>query len=168
MTQSLTLKSQLHIIRAMIRDTWFGMKRWTNGSVSQVKKWGIGRNKRMFSWIWTKLIPRATKCVQKTIVTFGKFACGGYDARFLVGFVNPNCRDCYKILLRKCIRYNCVITGTPKCARKCWPGSDTQWLGLPGHGAGVVCERSVDRNPGEPPHYCSPYFTSDRLFWLRG
>ena len=31
--------------------------------------------------------------------------------------------------------------GTPKCARKRWPGSDTRWLGLPGHGAGVreVC-----------------------------
>ena len=33
---------------------------------------------------------------------------------------------------------------------------------------GLVCERSADRNPGEPPHYCSPYVASDRLFWLRG
>ena len=31
---------------------------------------------------------------------------------------------------------------------------------------GLVCERSADRNLGEPPHYCSPYFASDRLFWL--
>ena len=51
--------------------------------------------------------------------------------------LNPNRRDYYKIRLRKCIRCDCVITGTPKCARKCWPGSDTRWLGLPGHGAGM-------------------------------
>ena len=64
--------------------------------------------------------------------------------------INPNRRDCYEILLRKCIRCDCVITGTPKCARKRWPGSDTWWLGLPGHVAGV---REVSGSkPGGPPH----------------
>ena len=51
--------------------------------------------------------------------------------------VNPNRLNYYKILLRKCIKCDCVITGTLKWARKRWPASDTRWLGLPGHGAGV-------------------------------
>ena len=49
--------------------------------------------------------------------------------------LNPNRLDWYKILMRKCIKCDCVITGTPKPKR--WPGSDTRWLGLLGHGAGV-------------------------------
>ena len=51
--------------------------------------------------------------------------------------INPNRREYHKILLRKCIKCNYVIKGTPICARKRLPGSDTRWLGLPGQGAGV-------------------------------
>ena len=51
--------------------------------------------------------------------------------------INPNRLDYYKILLRKCIGCDCVITGTPKWARKRWPASDTRWLDLLVHGAGV-------------------------------
>ena len=41
--------------------------------------------------------------------------------------VNPNRRDYYKILLSKCIRCDCVITGTPKCAREHWPAGSWGW-----------------------------------------
>ena len=51
--------------------------------------------------------------------------------------INPNRRECHKILLRKCIKCDYVIKGTPMCAPKRWPGSDTRWLGLRGQGAGV-------------------------------
>ena len=50
-------------------------------------------------------------------------------------FINPNRLDYYKILLRKYIKCDCVITGT--WARTRWPGSDTRWLGLPDYGAVV-------------------------------
>ena len=62
-------------------------------------------------------------------------------------YINLNRRDCYKTLLRKRIRCDYVITGTPKCARKHWPGSDTRCLRLPGHGDGVREVRGT--KPGE-------------------
>ena len=43
----------------------------------------------------------------------------------------------YKVLLRKCIKCDCVIAGTPKWSRNRWPASDTRWLGLADHGAAV-------------------------------
>ena len=56
--------------------------------------------------------------------------------------LNPNSLDRLRILLRKCIKCDCVITGTPKRE----PGGDTRWLGLLVHGAGV---REVRRSkPG--------------------
>ena len=52
--------------------------------------------------------------------------------------VNPNRPDRYKILLRKCIKCDCVITGTPICPPK----------RLACRVTGLLCERSADRNPG--------------------
>ena len=71
---------------------------------------------------------------------------GRLSTKYYHSSLNPNRLDRLRILLRKCIKCDCVITGTLKWPRKRWPGSDTRWLGLLVHGAGV---REVRRSkPG--------------------
>ena len=62
-------------------------------------------------------------------------------------YLNPNRRNCYKILLRKCLKCDCVITGTPKCARKRWRGQRHMVAWPAGSGAGVRDVRGS--KPGE-------------------
>ena len=77
---------------------------------------------------------------------------------FLNNVINPNRRDCYKILLRKCIKCDYVIKGHLNVQENA--GRAATHDGLACWVMGLVCERSADQNPGEPPHYCSPYFAS--------
>ena len=78
--------------------------------------------------LWTPRVPNLLKC-NKCSCTFVLFS--------TCSDLNPNRLDGLRILLRKCIKCDCVITGTLKWPPKRWPGSDTRWLGLLVHGAGV-------------------------------
>ena len=62
---------------------------------------------------------------------------GRLSIKYYQSSLNPNSLDRLRILLRKCIKCDCVITGTLKWPPKRGPGSDTRWLGLLVHGAGV-------------------------------
>ena len=53
---------------------------------------------------------RSTNLIYFIVVTLMMNTISSYA----ILYVNPNRLDYYKILLRKCIKCDCVITGTPK------------------------------------------------------